>query len=1144
MNKTLKALLAAFAAMLFAVSANAQVTTSSIAGKVVDSEGPVVGAAVVATYTASGNTFYALTNKDGQYRINNVTAGGPYTITVEMLGYSKLTITGIEAPLAETVVVDAALQDDAVALEGVVISADAAESGMNIRRSGVGTSISRNTMENVPTVGRSLNDVMKLTPQGSTTTSGFAVGGGNYRGSTVTVDGAAFNNAFGIGSNLPAGGSPISIDALEQISVNVTPFDVRQSGFQGGAINATTKQGTNEFHASVYNYYTSHLLRGDKIGDNDVTNTDALANTTGITVGGPIIKNKLFFFVNAEYSLDDVPGSSYVARESDSTPWTLKDAGNVNRPTVAQMDEMKKYVGDKFGYDPGRYQGYSLSTPDYKVLARIDWNINETNKLNVRFSHTHNYYSSAPSSSMSPIGGTNSTFGALKFNRYSAGRQAQYALPYEAARYYQEQNFTSVAAELNSRLMDGKANNMVRVAWSHQDEPRSYEGSFFPTVDILSADKVTVNATDNTAILTTIGVDPFTYGNLRDVQTVTATDEFTYATGKHNIIAGAQLEWNRAINGFMQGGAGWYIYESWDAFKKDVESPSATTGPAAFMITHANLEDPTSQAFPAFDYTQASLYAQDEITFSDYFKLTAGLRLEMPFITIPTDNLNKDFASIASKNSSSSFAGLSTADVPNPTINVSPRIGFNWDVLKNRNLIVRGGTGIYTGRIPNVWLVSAIGNSNCLQYQYINKDVMKGGTNSAGIHFHQDRAEVINQLYTSNPFKKQDLTAPTATTILSKELKMPSSWKTSVAVDAKLPGGIKATLEGLYSMNFNEVYATYLGYKKDADGVQLPGEPAKRGHWSSEGINNSEGRAVTGYKVQNINNLHGKYYSVTAQLQKDFNFGLSLMAAYTKSGSTSLSDGNGDQISEFVNTYNVNGCNEPELGYSAYVTPNRLIANVSYRIAEGSKTATKIGLFYEGYNIGYISSYSYSRVSYLMNNQSGAGTASQLIYIPTDSEIDKMNFANLKNDTEKDAKGNAYTYWEVDNSQRDAYKAFLGSDKYTKNHRGEYAERNGVKAPWMNRFNLKLAQEFNFNVCGKVNTMEVGVDINNVGNLINSKWGTFQQLSSNTILSYQANNAKAGVAKESYYTFTAPTWKTYNNLASTWQMLVSVRYKF
>lgn len=1111
MKNYFRDVLSTMAVLMCVFSASAQVTTSSLNGKVADSEGVVLGAPVIAVYLPTGATYYGVTDVNGSYRINGVNPGGPYTISVEMLGYRKVSVTDVSATLAEVTMVDFFLEEESLGLDAAVFTAEAVDSKMNIQHSGVGTSINAKRMTSVPTVSRSMNDIMKLTPQASTTSSGFAVGGGSYRGSSVTVDGAAFNNQFGIGSNLPAGGSPISLDALDQLTINLTPFDVRQSGFTGGAINAVTKSGSNSLHVSVYDYYTSDAFKGTKVAGETVANSESLNNTAGFTIGGPIIKNKLFYFVNAEYTIDNHPGSTRLARESANDAWGNETS--YNRPLASELDEIKAFLGEKFGYDPGAYQGYALNTPSYKALARIDWNINDNNRFNVRFSHTHSFYSSAPSSSMSPIGGTNTSYvydgRTIAFNRNSAGRQSPYALYFSNSRYYQEQNFTSIAAELTSRLFEGKGSNVLRFTWSHQDEPRSYDGGYFPTVDILNPDGAT--GSDTSAIFTTFGLDPFTYGNLRDVQTYNITEELTYQTGIHNVIGGVQLEWNKAVNGFMQGGAGWYIYDSWETFKNDVINPSESTLPAAFMITHANLDDPTQQAFPAFTNTQVSWYAQDEVSFSSRFKLTAGIRFELPMINIPTDNENKDFTSIGVNNPESSFVGLKTSDIPVTRVNVSPRIGFNWDVLKDRMLIFRGGTGIYTGRIPNVWLVSAIGNSNVLQYQYI----ASSNTGNPTVHFSDDRETIINSIYSSGRYIKQDNPAPTSTTILAKDLRMPSSWKTSLAVDVHLPGGIMATFEGIYSYNSNEVYVKTLGWKKTGS-ITLPGEPEAREVWANENIRNSAGATVGGYYLCNENNFHGRYYSATAQLSKTFSWGLDLMAAYTYSNSRTLTDGNGDQVYEMANNYTIHGANTPELGCSSYVSPHRAIASASYALKEGAHAATRFGVFYEGYNIAYMSSYSYSRFSYLMssNGVTGVNKVSQLIYIPTDAELASMTFASDEN--------------------KSAFKSFIENDRYCSSHRGEYSKRGAVAAPFLNRINVKLAQDFYFNIAGKQHTLEVSADINNLGNLLNSNWGVYQILSTNTILNY----------KNGTYTFTEPVFRNYNSLSSTWSMLFSAKWSF
>lgn len=1111
MSKTIKSLLVVLIGVLFATTAYAQSTTATIAGHITDGNASIQDAVITAVYNPTGITYHAFSNRDGSYRINSVVAGGPYTIKVEMMGYQPYVVTNVHAPLSGTMVVNCILKASATTLEPVSVVAEGINNNMNIQNSGANTLIDNQTIQNIPTTSRSMNDIMKLTPQASVVGGGFAVGGGSSRGSMVTVDGASFNNAFGKGnSNLPAGGNPISLDAIDQISINVTPFDVRNSGFQGGAINVVTKHGSNEWHASVYDYFTNESFHGIRVGKEDgkedtLPNSQFLNNIMGITLGGPIIKDKLFFFVNAEYTMDNVPGTTATAQKTDDPNWVA--GSSTHRPTEACMDEITAFLKDKYDYDPGPYQGYSLSTPDYKVLARLDWNINANHNFNIRFNHTHTYGTSSPSHSMNPIGtNDNTTFniGGTEYvvNRKDYGRTSDYSLYFKSARYYQEQNFTSLAAELNSRLFSGKGTNTFRATWSYQNEPRSYDGKLFPTVDILKP-YTDGNGETQYAFYTTFGIDPFTYMNTCRVNIYTITDEITYTTGIHNLIAGAQYETNSAANGFMQGGAGWYIYDSWETFKNGGL-------PLSMMITHANLDDPTATVYPTTDYNQASLYAQDEIEFSKYFKLTAGLRIEMPMVNFHgNNNLNKDFAAIAEANPNSSFAGLSTDNLPDLTINFSPRVGFNWDVNKDRSFVVRGGTGLFTGRIPNVWLVAAAGNANVLQYQYI----ANYQTGLPVFPFYSNRDSIINNIYKGNTFHQQDLAANVGSVILAKDLRMPTSWKTSLAVDAKLPFGIKGTLEGIYSYSFNEVVATSLGYKL-GDSIQLPGEPEKRATYTSENIRNSDGAKMKGCLLHNAD-LHGQYFSLTAQLSKSFVWGLDLMAAYTYSVGMSATDGAGDQPSNLASVCNVNGENSHEIGYSYYVTPNRLIANASYTIYEGPYTATKLGLFYEGCNMGIVSGYSLPRHSYLMTTDQGTGiNTAQLVYIPTSDELAEMPFSSDEN--------------------RAAFEAFIENDSYLSAHRGQYSKRNGAVSPWLNRINFKVDQEFYFNVSGRKTTLQIGADVNNIANLINPNWGCYQQLSKETILQY----------KTGQYTFTEPNWHNYSNFLSTWSVLLHARYSF
>ena len=1119
----MKKLLTFFVAMIASISLMAQVTTSSISGKITDNNRATLpGATVVATHTPSGSQYYAVADANGNYRLLNIRPGGPYKIEYRMIGFQTVIQEGVTATLGETKILNVRMNEEAVGLGEVTVAAEAISNGMDSDRAGATTAINNEQIMTLPTISRSLNDVLALTPQAATTSNGLAIGGGNYRSSYVTVDGAAFNNAFGIGGNLPAGGSPISLDALEAMTINVTPFDVRHSGFTGGAINAVTKSGTNATHVSIYDYYNNDGLMGTKYGVKDELGnfperlklSESLDNTVGVSVGGPILRDKLFYFVNFEYQSDIDPGQTHFARESEDDEFG--GGTQYNRPTVADMDMMKDYLKSKFNYDPGRYQNYSASTPDYKLLARLDWNINDNNKFNIRYSLVKNKYSTAPSSSINPLSGS-------VYNRNTYGRTSEYAMYFESNRYFQEQNFSSVAAEWNHSFLSGRGNNMLRATYSHQNEPRSFVGDLFPTVDILKP------LEDGTpAVYTSFGPDPFTYGNLRDVQTAVVTDEVSYLTGIHNFTLGAQYEFDKTKNGFMQGGAGYYVYNSWEDFVNNAN-------PRAFAITYGNNEK-HEQVYPSFNYMQGSLYLQDEMTLSERFKLALGLRAEMPYYpSIAEYNYNKEFAegfdkeedildengnvtgtkivhhSIADGEGNTMY-GMSTADMPKARVNLSPRLGFNWDLTGERKYIVRGGSGLYTGRLPFVWIVSTVGNSNCLQNQYINSN------EETQIKFFQNPDEIIAN--NSDLLLTGDLPAPQSTTIMDKNLRMPQTWKSSLGFDAELPGGVKATVEGIYNKDLTSVAVTKLGIIQD-DPIQLPGEPGERITWKSEGVVNSLGKAVTPYLITNTaKGNNGYYYSVTGQLMKDFKCGLNLMAAYTYSEGKNVTDGIGDQITSAYNTnaYGINGSNVHELGYSSYVTPHRVLFNAGWTWATGQHTTETVGLYYEGFNHCYIGGYSYTRYSYTMtSNVNGDGGSNSLAYIPTEAQL-------LAGDT-------PYTNPEEFNN-------FIKADKYLSTHRGMYAERGGAIAPWRHTFNFKYERTYKFK---GGESISAGIDVKNLANLFYRGWGNMQRLSSSDIIKL---NGK-GTEEEPYtYTFTNPTWNVYASTLSTWSAALNLRLNF
>ena len=1106
MQKRLHLLVALLAFMV--TTAMAQITTSSVSGKITANGEDVIGATIKAVHQPSGTVYRAVTNIDGRYSIQGMRPGGPYVLEVTYVGYKNKQVKGISLSLGQNTVLNETLSEDAAQLEDVVIVADR-NNNMRTDRAGATTSINADQIEAVPTVSRSMNDLLKLTPQGANVGSGFSVGGGNYRQSYVTVDGAAFNNAFGIGGNLPGNGSPISLDALDQISVSSSPYDVRLSGFTGGAISAVTKSGTNQFKGTAYMYTTNSHLRGNKVSDYELHRLQSHSTTWGASFGGPIIKDKLFFFANGEYQSNISAGPSGTARVNASDEWS-PSSGTVHRPLQSDMDNMLSFLNKTYGYNPGRYQGYSLDTPSYKFLARIDWNINENNKLNFRFSKSHDKDSSSPSSSTTPFkdsviypGGEDATGG-----KSQSGRTANSGLYFESARYYQEKNFTSFAAEWNSKW--GGVNNVLRATYSYQDEPRTYVGGMFPTVDILK----------NGSYYMGFGPDPFTEGNLRQVKTFVATDEATWSMGIQNFTAGLQFETNKATNGFGAASAGYYVFESMDDFMNG-------KAPRSYGVTFPM--DGSSQFQATMKYNQFSAYVQDQVNFSDRFRLTAGLRFELPIYPELENCYNKAFAALKYKDNAGNEHSYSTDQLPDAPLTVSPRVGFNWDILGNHKLVLRGGTGYFVGRLPFVWLVSAVSNAGCGQYTYYYNTPSDKSANYLMDKFYASRDEQVKVLQQQGlAVNREDAAAPSSPTIIDKDLKMNATWKTSLALDAKLPYDVDFSLEGIYSREFNP--ATVINLSRYWDGKTVKLAPGDERHYFSQSNKNNP------YMITNAGHK-AYYYSITASLAKKFDFGLNLSASYTYSKAKSYGDGVGDQVSSayYNNRYSVNGNNDMELGYGTYVAPNRLLISASYKKDYGKNFGSEVGLIYEGMNMGYADGYSCTRYTYqLTSNVVGDYGSNGLVYIPASREA--LNEWNFKDN-------GSYTAEQ----QKDDFWAYINQDDYLKNHKGEYAERGGAVMPWHHQLDFKFNQNFYLNVAGQKNTLQFGVDIKNLANLLNNSWGLYKAVNNTKLLKYTAGKNGAQGSFQFQKNGKNVLSKTYTNntsFNSTYSIQFSIRYIF
>jgi hypothetical protein len=1095
MKKIQKTLFTFLVFCLLAFPVFSQVTTSGISGKVTTANNePLPGATILAVHQPSGAQYGTVTNSDGRYVLQGMRTGGPYKVEISFIGYSKETYTEVNLSLGETFVLNVTLKESAVDI-GEVIVMGAKGPILNSEKNGASVNINSRQIAMMPMVSRSINDVTRITPQ----SNGTSIGGGNYRQNYITVDGAQFNNAFGIGTNLPAGGSPISLDALDQISVNITPFDVRQSGFIGSSVNAVTRSGSNEFSGSVYTYMQDETLKGNKVGDASFTKSKSDYNMIGLRLGGPIIKDKLFFFLNFEKEKNTIPGPPRVAATADKP---ADYTNNIARPTVAEMDMISAYLKEHYGYETGPYQGYSNESPGQKLLVRLDWNINKNHKFNIRYSDTRAKSPNYPSTSVSP-------FSSI----YTGNRQAMDAMWFQNSGYYQETNFSSLASELNSTFGDGKFSNTLRYTYSYQDEPRSTDGKLFPFVDILKDNKV----------FTSFGTELFSYGNLREVKTTTITDDFSWTMGINHMTLGLQYEHNNTKNGFMRFGSSFYVFNSWDDFVNGVK-------PLDFGITFSNTPG-YKQAYPSFDFNQYTAYLQDEINVSTKFKMTAGFRVDLPTYSQPVD-AHPILSSLAFGDNK-----YNTATLPKSRLLLSPRLGFNYDIIGDRSLVVRGGTGIFTGRVPFVWIVSQVGDAGMIQttLNYTGKANTPGPFNPDPRAYYPATQPAAGTLVPTSTF-----------TVIDKDFKMPQTWKSSLAVDAKLPFGIKGTLEGIYNKDYNTAFFVNEGLK-GAVAMNIAGYPDNRliyptkvtdkyYQYQTNGVYPATAGKESGLSPIVLENKKGGYYySVTAKLEKAFEKGFYGMVAYTYSQAKNLVDGAGDQAASAWNgNANVNGANSVEKSYASYVVPDRLIGNISYRLEYLKNFASSISVFYEGGEQG--------RFSYVYSSnivRDGAGS-NNLLYVPLNpSEI-----------TFVDQTVNG-VLWTAQ-AQSEAFFKFIDQDKYLKDRKGKYAERNGVLMPWVHKFDLKFMQEFYINVFGKRNTIQLSADILNVGNLLNKNWGiTNYYNQSNILVPVNASSISAtGSVKPTYKlnpynnTMLTKTYSDYVGYSSTYSIQFGIRYIF
>jgi len=1089
-------------AMVFiaATCSQAQVTTSGITGNVVDAatKEPLIGASIIATHAPSGSRYTALSTKKGEFTLHDLRVGGPYVVVVSFVGFESVTFDDVVLKLAEPFLLEVTLNKKVGTLENVIISTTKRNPILNSSRTGAMTNLGVRDIQNLPSIARSVNDFTRLTPQAN----GTSIGGGNYRQNNFTIDGSDFNNSFGIGQNLPANGSPISIDALDEISVNVTPYDVRQSGFVGSAINAVTRSGTNQFQGSVYHYFRDQNQQGNQVNKTIFTKPNFEFKQYGGRFGGPIIKNKLFFFVN--YETDNQPKQIQTRFAATSTA-PFGSAANIARPTATELTDISNYLMTNYNYDTGPFDNYSTEITRKKFVARIDWNINSKHKFNMRYSQVEGGEPNAPSTSVTGTGNSFST---------GAGRTDINALWFSNSQYLQGANFYSFAAELNSKF--GKFSNTLRGTYTFQNDSRETPSQQFPFVDILK----------DGSPFTSFGYELFSYGNLRKVKMYSFVDNLTWRSGSHNWTIGGQVDWSETINGFQRFGLGYFRFNSWDDFKNGVK-------PTDYALTYS-LEKGFAQAFPTFQFMQYSAYGQDEIAINKKFKLTLGLRIDLP--TYPEIDEVKTHPLVAGLTFADGLK-LNTGTLPKKELQWSPRVGFNYDIYGNRSLQIRGGTGIFTGKVPFVWIVSQVGDAGMLQVT----QSWNGTANTPG-PFNPDPAA-----YRPATVPVPGSVVPSAITVFDENFRFPQTWKSSLGIDTKLPWNMIFTLEGIVNKDIKTTYfqnvnlvtpqpLNVVGYPDKNRAIYPVNNQQKFiNPLTNAGLPSPTGTAAFN-AVYVSNSNRGVYASLTAKVDKQFRNGFSGSIAYIKTFANNLFDGGGDQpLSAWQSTPTFNSPNTATLSHAGYTVPDRLVASFTYRREYFKHFATTISMLYGGsidYRFSYVYGADFNRDGFNGND---------LMYIPKDpSEITFSAFTYP----------NGVNYSPADQSA--LFFKYIDQDKYLRAHKGQMAERNGAQAPWRNQVDIKILQDLFINVGKNKNTIQLSLDIFNFGNLLNPNWGKVRTVNATSLLvpTNQNSLVPGGTVKPTFRLATDrnnPVTETFRDnvsITSTYFMQMGIRYIF
>ncbi|MBK7105786.1 MAG: TonB-dependent receptor [Ignavibacteriae bacterium] len=1072
------------------------VTTSSINGIVTDGDGnPLPGANVIAVHTPSGTTYGASTRLDGRFFVAGMRVGGPYKVTASYVGFKEQVRDNVYLNLGVSSDVNFNMVDANIELGEVVVAGER-DAIFSSERTGAATAINKEAIKTLPTITGRIGDFARLTPQFSragvpdgSSAQGFSFAGQDNRYNNISVDGSYFNNSFGLAGQPGdrTGVAPISMDAIEQLQINIAPYDVRQGNFVGAGVNTVTRSGTNDFSGTAYYKFRDDGLVGTKAGDLDFNPGTFNYSQVGLSLGGPIIKNKLFFFMNFENEALTNPATTFEANAGGQ-----EVVGNTTRVLASDLDNLSSFLKQNFDYETGPYQGYDFETPATRFIAKLDYNLDDNNKLSLRYTHLDSETDVLMSNSSS-LG-----FGNRRTNSNS--------MNYANSNYSILENIRSIVGEWNARIGDNMANNLI-VGYTYQDESRGYKSDkLFPMVDILK----------DGANYISFGFEPFTPNNELRYKSFQLQNNFSIYGADHNFTFGASLEYYESENIFFPGSQSVYVYNSLDDFYADanayINGTASPTTVRRFQVRWSNQPGMDKPVQP-LEVTYAGIYGQDDWHLNKDFKLTMGLRIDVPFFgntgfeNSAVDNLNF-------QDEEGNTVKYSTSKLPDPNPLFSPRIGFNWDLNGDKTTQLRGGTGIFTGRPAYVWVSNQIGNNGVLT-GFEQQD------NTTARPFNPDPDHYKPTSVTGDPASSYELA------FTDQDFKFPQIWRSNFAVDQKLPLGLIGTAEAIYGKDVNGVY--YINANLADPNTAFNGVDS-RARWTSGNRINSNISSAIVLKNQN----EGSSLNLSASLEKPFSDNWFAKVAYNYGYSENTVDAGSIAFGSWNNNQHSNDPNNPGIAYSNYSPGHRIFAAAAYRLEYFDFGATTFSFFWDGYTPG--------NASYVFSGDinGDGGTSNDLIYIANDKS--EMNFVNIVD--------NSNNVLFTADQQAEAWDAYIEQDDYLSENRGEYAERGGAFLPMVFRADFSVSQEVFADLLGARNSLQFRVDFLNFGNLLNPDWGVNQRFTTTTPL-VVVRNAQANAEGEVQYQLTrtggnliTESFTPTASIDDVFRIQLSVRYTF